>query len=64
MPSPAGSIYLREIIEGVQEWMIDHGYSSMAELRGCMSYRKCPDPGGYERANYLHILQTWQVGTL
>jgi len=52
---------LREIIDGVQEWMTEHEYSSVSELRGCMSYRKCPDPGGYERANYLHILQTWQV---
>ena len=52
---------LREIIVGVYEWMDEHDYSSIQELRGCMSYRKCPDPGGYERANYLRVLQTWQV---
>ena len=52
---------LREIIVGVYEWMDEHDYASVQELRGCMSYRKCPNPGGYERANYLRVLQTWQV---
>jgi dihydroorotate dehydrogenase (fumarate) len=56
-----GPARLREIIVNVYEWMGEHEYASVDELRGCMSYRKCPDPGGYERANYLRVLQTWQV---
>ena len=56
-----GPAYLKEIIDGVQTWMVEHEYSSVDELRGCMSYRKCPDPSGYERANYLRVLQTWQT---
>jgi dihydroorotate dehydrogenase (fumarate) len=56
-----GPAHLRVVIEGVTAWMSEHKYASVGELRGCMSYRKCPDPGGYERANYLRVLQTWQV---
>ncbi len=56
-----GPTRLREIIVNVYEWMGEHEYTSVNELRGCMSYKKCPDPGGYERANYLRVLQTWQV---
>ena len=56
-----GPVHLKGIIDGVLEWMDEHEYTSVQELRGCMSYRKCPDPGGYERANYLRVLQTWQV---
>lgn len=56
-----GPNHLRKVIVGVYEWMAEHEYTSVNELRGCMSYRKCPDPGGYERANYLRVLQTWQV---
>ena len=57
-----GPSHLMKLIVGVYNWMEEHEYSSIGELRGCMSYRKCPDPGGYERSNYLHVLQTWSVG--
>ncbi len=56
-----GPGYLEKIITEVRDWMAEHEYASVKELRGCMSYRKCPDPGGYERANYLRVLQTWRV---
>ncbi len=56
-----GPAHLKKIITEVREWMTEHEYNSVEELRGCMSYRKCPDPGGYERANYLRVLQTWRV---
>ena len=56
-----GPGHLKKIITEVNEWMTEHEYASVNELRGCMSYRKCPDPGGYERANYLRVLQTWRV---
>ena len=56
-----GPGHLKKIITEVNEWMTEHEYQSVKELRGCMSYRKCPDPGGYERANYLRVLQTWRV---
>ena len=57
-----GPSHLMKLIVGVYNWMEEHEYSSIGELRGCMSYRKCPDPGGYERSNNLHVLQTWSVG--
>jgi len=58
-----GPSHLMKVIVGVYNWMEEHEYGSVEELRGCMSYRKCPDPSGYERANYLRVLQTWQVAT-
>lgn len=54
-----GPEHLRTVVEGVREWMSEHEYVNVRELRGCMSYRRCPDPAGYERANYLRVLQTW-----
>ena len=50
-----GPSHLMKLIVGVYNWMEEHEYSSIGELRG-------PDPGGYERSNYLHVLQTWSVG--
>jgi len=42
-------------------WMTAHEYESVAQMRGCLSHRNCPDPAGFERANYLKILQLWKA---
>ena len=39
----------------------EHGYASVAELRGSMSRRSIPDPAGFERANYARTLASWSV---
>ncbi len=55
-----GPDYLRLIYDELVGWMGEHGYTSIREMRGTMSLAKCPDPAAYERANYLHILQSWR----
>lgn len=42
-------------------WMAAHEYESVAQMRGCLSHRNCPDPAGFERANYLRVLQLWKA---
>jgi dihydroorotate dehydrogenase (fumarate) len=34
-------------------------YASLAQLRGSMNLAACPDPGAFERANYMTILRGW-----
>lgn len=50
---------LRTIREEVAYWLVDHQYESIAQLRGSMNLRTCPDPAAYERANYMVILRSW-----
>lgn len=50
---------LRTMREEVAFWLADHQYESIAQLRGSMNLRTCPDPAGYERANYMLILRGW-----
>src|SRR6266498_3333099 len=45
----------RELVAILQE----HGYASVAELRGSMSRRSMPDLAGFERANYVRTLASW-----
>ncbi|MFZ5480412.1 MAG: dihydroorotate dehydrogenase-like protein [Myxococcota bacterium] len=52
---------LTEVRLGVETWMEEHGYHSLAQLRGCMDLSRCPDPAGYERANYLHLIESWRA---
>lgn len=55
-----GPDHLRAVRIGVAEWLEEHEYESLAQLRGSMSLSKCPDPLAYERADYAAILQSWR----
>jgi dihydroorotate dehydrogenase (fumarate) len=50
---------LASIRQGVVDWLEDHEYESLAQLRGSMNVARCPDPTIYERANYIHLLQSF-----
>jgi len=51
----------REILEFVGRWMEEHEYTGIEQLRGSLNLRTCPDSTAFERANYLKILQSWNV---
>ncbi len=44
----------------VSRWLEEHEYESLQQMQGSMGLQKCPDPKAFERANYMHILQSWQ----
>ena len=48
----------------MHEWMVSHEYVSVTQMRGSMSLERCPDPRAFERANYIHILQSWRAGSV
>ncbi len=55
-----GAAYLAKIRERMIEWMEEHAYDSLAQMRGSMSLERSPDPGAFERANYMRVLQSWR----
>jgi len=54
-----GPEHLKAIRQGVEFWLVEHEYESLQQMLGSMSLDRCPDPAGYERANYMHILKSW-----
>jgi hypothetical protein len=36
------------------------GRRRLGQIRGSMSHASCPDPGAYERANDMLLLQSWR----
>jgi dihydroorotate dehydrogenase (fumarate) len=54
-----GPSRLREVIDGVRGFLEEQDYDSLDQMRGNMNLSRCPDPSGYERANYAEILQSW-----
>ncbi|MBA3850314.1 MAG: dihydroorotate dehydrogenase [Opitutus sp.] len=51
---------LGHILSELKLWMEKFEYTSVAEMRGALSLRNCPDPEAYERGNYLRSLQLWR----
>ena len=47
-------------VEGeLRDWMAEHDYTSVSELRGSASAATVSDPSGFERANYMATLHSW-----
>jgi dihydroorotate dehydrogenase (fumarate) len=59
LPLEYGPRALIPLIDGLVEWMNDHEYRSVDQLRGTMNLRRCPNPEAHERANYIKVLQGW-----
>ena len=49
-----------EILKGVEGWMAEHEYESVAQMKGSLSQKNCPEPAAFERANYMKVLQSYK----
>jgi dihydroorotate dehydrogenase (fumarate) len=50
-----------EMLSELSDWMEEHEYDSVRQLRGCMSQRAVADPGAFERANYMKALGSYTL---
>ena len=58
-----GADYISTLVEGLVAWMQSRGYTALDEIRGSLSQRKVADPTAFERANYIHVLQSYEPST-
>ncbi|HET9780889.1 MAG TPA: dihydroorotate dehydrogenase-like protein [Candidatus Dormibacteraeota bacterium] len=58
-----GTAHLRQVISGLGSWLDEHEYRSVAEMKGSMSQMSSPDPGAFERANYIRSLVDFTVAS-
>jgi dihydroorotate dehydrogenase (fumarate) len=56
-----GPEHLERLLEGLTDWLLEHDYSSLDDLRGCMGLDRVPDATAYERANYIRILEEFEA---
>ncbi len=52
---------LTALRDGMARWMEEKEYESLAQMKGSMSLERSPDPYAFERANYMHVLQSWRM---
>lgn len=50
---------VRELEEGLAEWLGSRGYVSVTQMKGSMSRRAISRPEAYERANYIETLANY-----
>jgi dihydroorotate dehydrogenase (fumarate) len=54
-----GVEYVSEMLAAIQNWLDEHEYESVEQLKGSMSYGNCPDAGNLERANYMKAIVSY-----
>jgi dihydroorotate dehydrogenase (fumarate) len=52
-----GIKHLTHVEQGVVEWMEKHEYESVKQMQGSMSQLRCPDPGAFERSQYMKAVK-------
>jgi len=53
--------YLSLLEESLKEWLLQHEYESVQQMRGSMSQLKVANPAAYERAQYMRALTSYHV---
>jgi dihydroorotate dehydrogenase (fumarate) len=54
-----GSERLSTILSDLEQWLVEHEYESISQLKGSVSQQHAIDPSAYERANYIHLLDSY-----
>jgi dihydroorotate dehydrogenase (fumarate) len=56
-----GPGHIRQVLEEVNQWMLDHEYVSVSQMKGSMSQKSVANPEAFERANYMRTLQSYRA---
>jgi dihydroorotate dehydrogenase (fumarate) len=54
-----GPDHLGTVLRGLEAWLAEHGYDSVAQMRGAMSQQHIPNPVAFARANYAHLVTSF-----
>ena len=56
-----GPQHITSVLAEVREWMLEHEYVSIQQMKGSMSQKSVADPAAFERANYMKALNQYNV---
>jgi dihydroorotate dehydrogenase (fumarate) len=54
-----GIDHIRVLEREMREWLEEHEYESVEQIKGIMSQKNCPDPTAFERAQYTRALKSY-----
>ena len=58
-----GPQHITTVLAEVREWMLEHEYVSLQQMKGSMSQKSVADPAAFERANYMKALNQYKITT-
>jgi dihydroorotate dehydrogenase (fumarate) len=59
-----GPSWISKTRDEMKVWLESRDYVSLSQSLGSMNLSRCPDPGVYERGNYMKVLRTWTRANL
>jgi dihydroorotate dehydrogenase (fumarate) len=54
-----GIDHVSHVLKDMVQWMEEHEYESIQQMRGSMSQRSVSDPAAFERGNYMRVLSSY-----
>jgi len=51
---------IKEMVDGMKQWMEEKEYDSISLMKGSMSQKSVAEPAAFERANYMKMLQSYK----
>ena len=56
-----GPQHITSVLTEIRQWMLEHEYVSVSQMKGSMSQKSVADPAAFERANYMKALNQYKV---
>ncbi|HEV2176166.1 MAG TPA: dihydroorotate dehydrogenase-like protein [Terriglobia bacterium] len=53
--------HFEKVLAGLRQWMEDHEYESIKQMRGSMAMRSVANPSAFERSNYMRVLSSYAL---
>lgn len=54
-----GPQHMADLVRGLAQWMHDHDYDRVGQVRGALSQSRTADPAAFVRANYVDTLESY-----
>jgi dihydroorotate dehydrogenase (fumarate) len=51
---------IKDVLAELDQWMLEHEYVSVKQMKGSMSQKSIADPAAFERANYMKALNSYK----
>ena len=56
-----GPDHIGRTLEAIEFWMKEHDYESVKQMHGSMNLARTPNPKAFSRANYMRMLDSWEM---
>jgi len=56
-----GPDHIGRTLEAIEFWMKEHDYESIKQMHGSMNLARTPNPKAFSRANYMRMLDSWEM---